>query len=198
MRRRAPVRSLPVRALPVCSRDSFSCHASFLLLRTENARLMSRMNTNSITPVAISRLTVQAGGVAHLKHDVCRRRADALGDILPVSRGWLPATAITAIVSPMARPMPARCQPARRTCSRYHNRNMARSCRARPMATAPPHSNPSGTARSAASDTPAACHWSGPAWNRQQQQPGRQQQRDKRREKMLFAEYALSRVCSMR
>ena len=37
-----------------CSRDSFSCHASFLLLRTENARLMSRMNTNSTTPVAIS------------------------------------------------------------------------------------------------------------------------------------------------
>ena len=36
------------------SRNSFSCHASFLLLRTENARLMSRMNTNSTTPVAIS------------------------------------------------------------------------------------------------------------------------------------------------
>ena len=75
-------------------------------LSAEKQRLMSRTNTNSTTAGGDERLAVQPGGVAHLQDDVGRQRAHALQRVPSGIRGWLPAIIATAIVSPMARPMP--------------------------------------------------------------------------------------------
>lgn len=149
---RAPFRSLPVRALPVLQQRQLLLSCFLPPFENRECQIDEQNEYEQYNAGRNKCLTVQAGGVAHLKHDVCRQVRMPLS-MLPVSRGWLPATMITAMVSPMARPMPS-TMPASTPdlAAGTITVNIARSCRApwrrRPRSSSSePHAAPLRTRR---------------------------------------------------
>ena len=89
-----------------CFNVFFDYSRLLLLFNSATLKLMIRNEYKSTTPVAISASLCRSCRISHFDYDICRQCTNAFK--IPTGiLAWFPATMITAIVSPIARPMPS-------------------------------------------------------------------------------------------